>query len=163
MAFDYTRSLNVRVHLCLPAPDGSADTPLRIRNLSTHMPLFSHHLYDLAGSTSFERVALSTINAPIQVEVCMSSHSPCRALRLNHLQSLAGDNFSFVTVNGGIRGTLLVTESIVARTKNGPIALTTHLMNDQSGGQPTRMTLQTDNGYAPAPPSYHLISFLTLL
>ncbi|KAM5544944.1 hypothetical protein V8D89_001055 [Ganoderma adspersum] len=128
MAYDYTRSLNLRVHLCLPAPDGSADTPLRIRNLSTHMPLFSHHLYDLAGSVFFERVALSTVDAPIQVE------------------SLAGDNLSFVTVNGGIRGTLLVTESIVARTKNGPIALTAHLMNDQSGAQPTRMTLQTDNG-----------------
>lgn len=64
---------------------------------------------------------------------------------------------SFMTVNGGIHGTLLVTESITARTKNGPIALTAHLVNDHFGAQPTRMSLQTDNGYASNPsPTSHL-------
>ncbi|KAI1788343.1 hypothetical protein LXA43DRAFT_1025928 [Ganoderma leucocontextum] len=92
------------------------------------MPRFSHHLYELASSVFFERVALSTCDAPIQVE------------------SLAGDNVSFVTTDGGIHGTLLVTESITAKTKNGPIALTAHLVNDHSGAQPARMSLQTDNG-----------------
>ncbi|PIL33806.1 hypothetical protein GSI_04431 [Ganoderma sinense ZZ0214-1] len=128
ISYNHARSLNFRVHLRLPVPDIPVDAPLRIRNLSTHMPLFSHYLQDLAGTAFFEGVALSTVDAPIRVE------------------SLAGDNFSFVTVNGGIHGNLLVSETIVARTKNGPIALTAHLMSDESRGQPTRMTLQTDNG-----------------
>ncbi len=95
ITYDYTKALNFGVHLRLPAPDDSADTPLRIRNLSTHMPLFSHHLHELATSVFFERVALSTNNAPIQVEVRKPYHDSSRPLRrstvLGRGQRLLGD------------------------------------------------------------------------
>ncbi|TBU46676.1 hypothetical protein BD309DRAFT_596987 [Dichomitus squalens] len=126
-ALNRDKAVRFRVQLRLPAPDYVTAVPLRIQGLSTFMPLFSHHLHELARSVFFGQVALNTSDASIETE------------------SLAGENVSFVTVNGGVRGTLLVSERLTVATRNGPIHLTADLMNDVSG-LPTFMSLQTTNG-----------------
>ena len=66
---------NLRFHIHLRLPAAYPGSPLKVNALSTHLPIFSHHLPELAETVYFDFLDLKSQNAPIKADVSTLRHS----------------------------------------------------------------------------------------
>ncbi|KAI0753418.1 hypothetical protein C8Q80DRAFT_1095853 [Daedaleopsis nitida] len=118
------RHLKFHVHLRLPAVD-SSEKVLKINSLTTDLPLFVHHLPELA-SVYFQKLKLHATNTPINADL------------------VAGDLMIFEASNAAIHGTFNASSSLVLKTTNAPINVHVNLMNADE--RFTTLTMRTSNG-----------------
>ncbi|TBU46636.1 hypothetical protein BD309DRAFT_1078468 [Dichomitus squalens] len=126
------RQLRFFVHVHLPSSD-----KLNIKRFFTDLPIFRHHLAELADTVHFEEVSLRSSNSPIDVD------------------SLAADRVRATTSNTAIRGKFNTSTTLELQTLNAPIVAEATLVNGR-GEQPTRLILKTSNAHIDS--SVHLQS-----
>ncbi|KAI0330439.1 hypothetical protein GY45DRAFT_1336876 [Cubamyces sp. BRFM 1775] len=114
------RQLHFHVHLRLPtSPSGST---LSVNKLSTNLPLFSHHLSELADTVLFKSIDLRSTNAPMTAD---SVNADVAALR---------------AMNGKIEGSFTSSTTLDLTTDNAPIRVHVNLINhDERNGTVLRM------------------------
>ncbi|KAI0740773.1 hypothetical protein C8Q76DRAFT_791175 [Earliella scabrosa] len=121
---DSEHAIKFHVHLRLPTvPSNSI---LKISSLRTDLPIYTHHLPELANSVYFQNLQLQSKNAPVTVD------------------SVAGDNIRVGATNGSIRGSFNTSTVLELRTANAPIEVFAGLMNGNE--RPTTLALETSNG-----------------
>ncbi|KAH9888410.1 hypothetical protein C8Q73DRAFT_839007 [Cubamyces lactineus] len=114
------RQLHFHVHLRLPA--SSSGSALSVNKLSTNLPLFSHHLSELADTVLFKSIDLRSTNAPMTAD------------------SLNADVASLRAVNGKIEGSFTSSTTLDLTTDNAPIRVHVNLVNqDERNGTVLRM------------------------
>ncbi|RDX48573.1 hypothetical protein OH76DRAFT_1483681 [Lentinus brumalis] len=118
------RSLWFHVHVRLPAAD--ADSPLKIENLGTYLPQYTHHVGDIGDTAYFDFLRLKGSNSAVEAE------------------SVAGNLVLVKSSNGAIRGTYNTSTSLVLETSNAPISVSANLLNGNE--RPTVLYAKTSNG-----------------
>ncbi|TFK33786.1 hypothetical protein BDQ12DRAFT_690570 [Crucibulum laeve] len=113
---------SVTVHL----PKGVKDSVLRVNALETDLPLFAHHVDDLANKVEFEGVNLRTANAHIVVE------------------SISTGTAKITTANSPIEGTFNTSSSLSLVTANAYIKAKIGLENG-NGDDSTNVLMSTSN------------------
>ncbi|OSC98442.1 hypothetical protein PYCCODRAFT_1471068 [Trametes coccinea BRFM310] len=121
------RENNLHFHVRLRLPSSGSHVPLAINKLSTNLPLFAHHLPELADTAFFRSLDLRSTNAPMIAD------------------SLAADAAALQALNGKIEGMFAASTSLDLITENAPIHAQVSLVNkDETKGTVLRM--DTKNG-----------------
>lgn len=135
-AYSYQRMVTWHIEVRLPAPSGPS--PTNITSLSTHMPMFVHHIGDIAHSVHFTALSLNSFAAPISV------------------QSLAAERATVETMDGTITGTFNTSRSLSLFTTNAPLKVDVGMLSSRDDGLfSTDLSIQTRNGPVTANISLH--------
>lgn len=116
-----------QIHFVVKVKLPSTGDLTEYKSLLTDMPLFFHHVSELAPELSFESVQFRTSNTGIIVG------------------SLLGDQLTMKTSNAPIQGSFNATDSLELHTSNGHINANVSLANSGSHG-PSRLSLHSSNG-----------------
>ncbi|KAL4079122.1 hypothetical protein J3A83DRAFT_1032541 [Scleroderma citrinum] len=136
--------LQFDVEVILPA--GKNGEKLKIKQLETKLPSYTQHVGDLWKTVSFGRIALSSVNGHVSVDVSRFSLLTASTPKFSDYagQSVTAETGSFATSNGGISGHFNA-ESLELRTVNGPIRASVVLLN-REGADPSTLVMHTGNG-----------------
>ncbi|KAI0696204.1 hypothetical protein C8T65DRAFT_37507 [Cerioporus squamosus] len=116
----------LRFHVLVRLPAADAGSPLKLENLGTHLPQYTHHVEDIGDTAYFEFLRLKGSNSHINVE------------------SVAGNLVLVKSSNGAITGTYNTSTSLVLETSNAPITVNANLLNGNE--RPTVLYAKTSNG-----------------
>ncbi|EED79497.1 predicted protein [Postia placenta Mad-698-R] len=126
-AYSYQRMVTWHIKVRLPAPSGRS--PINITGLSTHMPMFVHHIGDIARSVHFTALSSNSFAVPISV------------------QSLAAERVTVETMDGTITGTFNASRSLSLFTTNAPLKVDVGMLSSRDDGLfSTDLSIQTMNG-----------------
>lgn len=130
-------TVQLSVTILLPTRGFDADSPLRIKNFETDLPIFAHHIEDLGEKVMFNTLSLTTAHAPIEVE------------------NLRAKRATANTENASITGRFNVTSSLRLHTINSPIKIQAGLYH--SGGSGVTV-LEMTNTNGPIDSNLNLVS-----